>query len=325
MATEDKERIVSASEVGNYVVCAEAWRLKYLKQTRYREGDSAATSKELRDEWFQTQEVSSQLRNYAKVAYLLLVAITILVFMLESAGTTQWLGEESPTAPNVAAADISVPETGEIEPYRKIKRILVQTQKAIPIEIIILFILLGMIIFIWDLFDRRMRTMRKKSGLTEETETVSMRGSSHLPSSTYRSSALGLTSKPDALVKEDGFLIPVDRKPMTSRVRDRHVVQMLVHLRLIEEAEKQRPPYGILLMGKKVRNVRIKNSDEKQRWLDTIIDEMRSIMDGVPAQPSPSPMKCKRCDVREVCEFSAHVGESTDDQSDDSEDLDDED
>lgn len=179
------------------------------------------------------------------------------------------------------------------------------TPKDVPQEIVLLLLILGLIIFMWDLFERRSSSMRKEAGLEEKTELISLRSSTSLPSKEYYSPSLGLTSRPDALIKEDGYLIPVDVKPMTNKVRDRHVIAIFVHMRLIEEVEGKRPPYGILLMGEKRRRVKIKNSEEKQRWLDALLAEMRSISEGVPAVPAPSTYKCRSCDVCGICKHSA--------------------
>ena len=58
-------------------------------------------------------------------------------------------------------------------------------------------------------------------------------------------------------------------------------------------------------MGQKGRIVKVKNTPEKQRWLETLLDEMNSILDGVPAVAAPSFKKCKVCDVKNRCKFSA--------------------
>jgi CRISPR/Cas system-associated exonuclease Cas4 (RecB family) len=176
---------------------------------------------------------------------------------------------------------------------------------SVPTEIVLLLLVLGLIIFMWDLFERRSKSMQKKTGLDESTEVIFLRGGATLPSKQYYSERLALVSQPDALIKEEGFIIPVDVKPMTNKVRDRHVVAMLLHMKLIEDIEGTRPPYGILLMGPDRRQVKIKNLEDKQRWLDALIDEMRSICDGVPAVPAPSPYKCRNCDVRGICAHSA--------------------
>jgi CRISPR/Cas system-associated exonuclease Cas4 (RecB family) len=180
------------------------------------------------------------------------------------------------------------------------------SQKSIPSEIAYLLLIIGLLIFVWDIFERRSSNIRKKSGLTATSEIISAKGSAHSPSKDYFSKHLGLSSRPDALIREDGFIIPVDIKPMTKKVRDRHVVAMLMHMKLIEEIEGSRPPYGVLLMGTRKRQVRIKNTEEKLRWLDSLIAEMRSIHEGIPAVPAPARYKCKHCDVRGICEYSQH-------------------
>lgn len=184
--------------------------------------------------------------------------------------------------------------------------------KDIPVEILLLLLLLGLIIFMWDLFDRRSVSFRKTSGLDDKSELISLRGGEFLPGKDLYSATLGLSSKPDALIKEDGFVIPVDIKPLSNKVRDRHIVAMMINLLLIEESAGVRPPYGILLLGKDKRRVKIKNSEEKQRWVAALLDEMRSIAGGVPAIPAPAPYKCRHCDVRDGCEHSLAKEEQRD-------------
>jgi CRISPR/Cas system-associated exonuclease Cas4 (RecB family) len=179
----------------------------------------------------------------------------------------------------------------------------------IPNEILVLLLLLGVLIFIWDLLDRRSSQIRKTGGLGEKSEVVALKGSSYLPSREFVSSRLGISSRPHGLIREEGFIIPVDVNPLSKKIKDRHVVQMLVHLRLIEELEGTKPPYGILVMGPEARSVRIKNTDDKQRWLSTILDEMSSIVGGVPAIASPAFYKCRSCDVNVVCAQSAYKPE----------------
>lgn len=180
------------------------------------------------------------------------------------------------------------------------------SRHSVPPQLLYLLLVLGILIFLWDLFDRRSKTIHRNSGLDEKAQMIALKGSSQLPSREYVSSFHGLSSKPDALLKIDGYIIPVDRKPMGKKVRDRHIVQLLVHMRLIEEIEGVRPPYGILLLGPEVKTVRVQNTEQRQHWLDTLLQEMESIIDGVPARPAPAPMKCKSCDVRSVCQYSAY-------------------
>lgn len=187
-----------------------------------------------------------------------------------------------------------------------LNRFVFQIDTVVPFEVLFLLLILGAIIVIWDKLMRESSSIRTSGGLGEKSELIALSGSDLVPARSYSSEKLQLSSQPHGIVKEGGFIIPVDVIPSTNKVRDRHVIQLMVHMRLIEEVEGRNPPYGLLIMGKEKRSVRVKNSEEKQRWLDTILDEMRSIVDdGVPVVPSPTFYKCKGCDVRAFCEFSA--------------------
>ncbi len=290
MAIDEARPIITAAEVANYVVCPEAWRLKLtLKGAAERqETERTEQSREARKAWVEQQDLSSKLRKYAKIAYLLLFALVITVFL--------W---EHKRGGNIRGGPKSL---GTSEP--------ILAAGEIPSEILYLLLVLGLIIFMWDLFDRRSKSIQKDSGLGEKAETISVRGSSQLPEKDYESKSLGLRSKPQAVVREEAHLVPVDIYPLAKKVHDRHVVPLFIHMRLMEEVDGERPPYGLLLMGEEQRRVKIINSEDKQRWVETLIDEMHSILDGVPAVPTPSKYKCMRCDVRGICKFSLSKDQS---------------
>jgi CRISPR/Cas system-associated exonuclease Cas4 (RecB family) len=97
------------------------------------------------------------------------------------------------------------------------------------------------------------------------------------------------------------MILPVERKPLAKKLRDRYAAQLLVYMRLVEEFEGVKPTHGYLLLGPSCRRVRVENSVTKQQWLQRLIDEMRGIIDGAPPQPAPHPVKCAKCDVRHRC------------------------
>lgn len=181
----------------------------------------------------------------------------------------------------------------------------------VPDELLMLLLLLGLIVFMWDLFERKRSRLREASGISPKSEVVSVKGSAYLPPRQFRALRAGILSVPDALLKEEGILIPVSIKPVGDKVRDRHVIELMAHMRAIEEIEGVAPPYGLLILGPNARQVRIKNAEDKQRWLSSLIDEMRSIaLENVPAIATPAKFKCKHCDVRNKCEFSAYHARS---------------
>jgi len=75
---------ISSEQVSDYVVCPESWRLKYLEGKKKK--NISAEQKEgikKREEWLEHYEELTTLKKYAKIAYLLLVAVVIIVFLLE--------------------------------------------------------------------------------------------------------------------------------------------------------------------------------------------------------------------------------------------------
>jgi CRISPR-associated protein Cas4 len=164
-----------------------------------------------------------------------------------------------------------------------------------------LIVLVAATLLVIRSFMKAARTRHRDSGFALSQLAVAIEGSSILPSREYISSAQGLAGKPDALVKEEEFFLPVERKPLAKKLRDRYVAQLLVYMRLVEEFEGAKPPHGYLLLGPKCRRVKVQNSPQKQQWVDSMIREMRLILDGSEATAQPHPSKCAKCDVRHRC------------------------
>lgn len=151
-------------------------------------------------------------------------------------------------------------------------------------------------------FAREAKRRHRDSGFSPSQITVSLDGGSLLPQREYISTTQGLAGKPDALIAEGGNIIPVERKPLAKKLRDRYVAQLLVYMRLVEEFEGIRPPHGYLLLGPSCRRIKVINSESKQRWVDRLLAEMRRILDGAEPIPTPYPSKCAKCDVRHQCD-----------------------
>ena len=182
----------------------------------------------------------------------------------------------------------------------------IELDPIVPTEVLIILLIVGAIIFIWDLLDRRNTRLSKRSGLDRKTKVVALSGSSELPLRELYSNEIGLSGRPGGLLRDGEDLIPVEYSPLTKKVQDRHVIQLVIHMRLLEVVEGKKPPYGLLVLGPDARSVKIKNTQEKQDWLDRILREMREIVDGAPAKPAPSYYKCRSCDVHEICAASLY-------------------
>ena len=88
MGAKETLRVITAEEAANYVVCPEAWRLKYLALRRKKPSSRMEQGKKLRKEWMERQDLSAKLKAYGKIIYALLVVIVIVVFLLEQHRTS---------------------------------------------------------------------------------------------------------------------------------------------------------------------------------------------------------------------------------------------
>lgn len=100
MALNKSRKLLTATQLSAYVVCPEAWRLKYVENEPSERNVSSRQDrgKEMRREWVQQQDLSRTLRFYAKVVYLLLVSLVIIVFLLERQRNSRQYEERPETA-----------------------------------------------------------------------------------------------------------------------------------------------------------------------------------------------------------------------------------
>lgn len=171
-------------------------------------------------------------------------------------------------------------------------------------EIIYLALIIVVGAYVLNKLTQLRKRSSKSTGLSEHAATVSVDGSQCLPVRHYLSEMQGLAGKPDAIISENGFIIPVERKPLARKIRDRYVAQLLVYMRLVEEFEGKRPPYGYLILGANCRKIKIENSEGRQAWLQSILDQMHAILKGAQAKPQPHARKCAKCDVQAHCQHS---------------------
>lgn len=170
-------------------------------------------------------------------------------------------------------------------------------------QLVLLAVIVVVCVMMLDAFSTSAGRKKEAVGLSKGSEAVSIDGSKTLAVREYISEIQGLAGKPDAVISEGGNIIPVERKPLAKKVRDRYIAQLLVYMRLVEEFEGKKPPYGYLILGPKCRKVKIYNSDERQAWLSKLLEEMRAIIEGKAAVPSPLAKKCAGCEVRKDCSF----------------------
>lgn len=138
------------------------------------------------------------------------------------------------------------------------------------------------------------RGIRQRRGLGGGT-TVS------LDRVTLTSHRLGLTGRPDRLIKVDGTIIPEEWKSGTT-LRPWHRAQMGVYFLLIEEELKIRPSHGFIVCGDGTRH-RIDNTAKLQAWVFDLAGQIRAIRAAVnePIPVNPVRGQCPPCGMLEHC------------------------
>lgn len=114
---------------------------------------------------------------------------------------------------------------------------------------------------------------------------------------------LGLTGRPDYLVKQKGKIIPVEVK--SSRVGaapyDAHLYQLAAYCLLVERSLGKRPPYGILHYPN--RTLTIEYTPQLEKTLLDLLTEMRQHARHKELYRShEDPERCRGCGFQELCE-----------------------
>ncbi len=115
--------------------------------------------------------------------------------------------------------------------------------------------------------------------------------------------ALGLTGKPDYLVRQGGQIIPVEVKSgrAPGSPYDSHIYQIAAYCLLVERVYGERPPYGIIHYPD--RDFAIDYTPELEKSLLALLDEMRrdSRRQNVERSHQTS-ARCRGCGYRSICD-----------------------
>jgi len=114
---------------------------------------------------------------------------------------------------------------------------------------------------------------------------------------------LGLTGKPDYLVKHKNTYIPIELKsnPNIKNPYSSHIYQLAAYCHLVQSRYNLRPPYGILHYPN--HTFAIDYTPELESKLHQIINEIRKCEDEHgPQRSHDSLAKCKRCGYRDICD-----------------------
>jgi hypothetical protein len=163
---------------------------------------------------------------------------------------------------------------------------------SLPAGWIAVAAVLGLLLGLWLILAGR--GMRRQRGLGGGT-TVS------LDRVVLTSRRLGLTGRPDRLIRSGGTLV-IEEWKSTRYVRDSHRAQMGVYFLLAEDRYGMRPPQGFIVCGDGTRH-QIDNTPELRTWVLGIAEQSRAarVAVTVPIAVNPSPAQCRACGQRGNC------------------------
>lgn len=113
-----------------------------------------------------------------------------------------------------------------------------------------------------------------------------------------------LSGRPDYLVKEGDYLIPIEVKSTRTPASPyrSHMLQLVAYCLLVEEMHGHRPPYGIIRYAD--ASFHVDNTAELRDEVINTLDEMRDLLrqSEAPAKPLDS-RRCRRCGYQEGCKL----------------------
>ncbi len=117
------------------------------------------------------------------------------------------------------------------------------------------------------------------------------------------SAVLGLSGKPDYIVRQGGAEIPVEVKSRRAphEPYDSHIYQMAAYCMLVAEHFGKRPPYGIIRYQD--RAFQIPFTRELEQSLVELLGEMRHHkVSVIPHRSHGQPARCAGCGYQAICE-----------------------
>jgi CRISPR-associated exonuclease Cas4 len=124
---------------------------------------------------------------------------------------------------------------------------------------------------------------------------------------TLRSSRLGISGKPDCLIRTSDGVIPVElknssRPPARGGIYPNHMIQNLAYCALVEDQLKVKVPYGLVVYaGQQVR--RVEFNEVNRNWLlETIAQVEKARLGNRANRNHEHKGRCVGCGVRSQCD-----------------------
>lgn len=114
---------------------------------------------------------------------------------------------------------------------------------------------------------------------------------------------LGLTGKPDYLIKQDKIIIPVEVKSSinTQVPYDSHIFQIAAYCYLVQRSYGVRPSHGIINYPNRTYQIPY-NSELENALIDLLIEMRRNGKRVSLSRSHRSERRCSRCGYRNICD-----------------------
>ena len=165
----------------------------------------------------------------------------------------------------------------------------------IPIVVILIF--LALILFGIS------RLLAKRTGIPDGRIIYSDPGVWKKALKPLYDAGIGLTGRPDYLIKKGNQIIPVEVKSSWAprSPYDSHILQLAAYCVLVKSTYGQCPPYGLLRYKNRTFKVKF-TSDLEERALEIIdIIRMQKNKEDIPRSHN-QPNRCARCGYRNSCD-----------------------
>jgi len=167
----------------------------------------------------------------------------------------------------------------------------------------LLFSFVGILIFLALILFGISRLLEKRTGIPDGRIIYSDPGVWKKTRKPLYDAGIGLTGRPDYLIKKGDQIIPVEVKSSYAprSPYDSHILQLAAYCVLVESTYRQRPPHGLLRY--KNRTFKIKfTSNLEERVLEKI-DVIRKQKNKEDAPRSHNQLnRCARCGYRNICD-----------------------
>jgi CRISPR-associated exonuclease Cas4 len=116
------------------------------------------------------------------------------------------------------------------------------------------------------------------------------------------SSRYRLVGRPDYLVQDGDYVVPVEVKTTRnlSQPRDGHALQLAAYCLLVEEEYGVAPPYGILRYPE--LRFKLPYGERERQWVIETLEAMREDESAAEVIPNhDQPGRCRHCQFLEIC------------------------